>query len=101
MSGAPGSYRCELFTFGFLRPRSAIIHWTVWCASGLSVVPAEQWLASTTVDSNGRLQREQCTQKSEQPPEAHRIVHSTYLVRHRTIRCHMKTKLQRSKPSEP
>jgi hypothetical protein len=52
VSGAPGSYRCELFTFGFLRPRSAIIHQIVWCATGLSGAPAEQRL-----QRNDRLQR--------------------------------------------
>jgi hypothetical protein len=51
--------RLQLFTFGFLRPRSAIIHRTVPCATGLSGAPAKQRLASATVDSNGRLQREQ------------------------------------------
>jgi hypothetical protein len=51
VSGAPGSIDFKLFTFGFLRPRSAIIHRTVRCATGLSGAPAEQWL-----QRNGRLQ---------------------------------------------
>jgi hypothetical protein len=34
------------------------------CATGLSGVPAEQRLASATVNSNGRLQREQCADSS-------------------------------------
>jgi hypothetical protein len=55
--GAPGPYKSELFTFGFLRPHFAIIHRTVWCATGLSGTPAEQWLSNATVDCNGRLQR--------------------------------------------
>jgi hypothetical protein len=38
-------------------------------------------------------------QKSEQPLEAHRTVHSTCPVRHRTVRCHKKTKLQWSNPN--
>jgi hypothetical protein len=40
--------------------------------AGLSGAPAEQRLASATVDCNGRLQatvRGQFAQKSEQPPE--------------------------------
>jgi hypothetical protein len=41
-----------------------IIHQTERCATGLSVVPAEQRLTSTTVDSNYRLQREQCADSS-------------------------------------
>jgi hypothetical protein len=64
VSGAPGAVQSELFTFGFLRRHSAIIHRTVRCATGLSGVPAEQWLGSATVDSNGRLQREQCVDSS-------------------------------------
>jgi hypothetical protein len=50
VSGVPGPYNCELATFGFLRPRSAIIHRTVRCATGLSGAPAEQRLSSATVD---------------------------------------------------
>jgi hypothetical protein len=48
----PGSYDFKLATFGFLESRSAIIHRTVRCASG------------ATVNSNGRLQCEQCTDSS-------------------------------------
>jgi hypothetical protein len=51
------TYDSKLFTFGFLMPRSVIIHWTVRCAIGLSSAPAEQWLASATNRCNGRLQR--------------------------------------------
>jgi hypothetical protein len=50
MSGAPGPYKSKLFTFGFLKRRSAIIHRTVWCATGLSGVTAEQRLFGATVD---------------------------------------------------
>jgi hypothetical protein len=46
------------------RLRSAIIHQTVRWVTGLSGVPAEQRLRSATVDSNGRLQCEQCTNSS-------------------------------------
>jgi hypothetical protein len=38
-------------------PCSAIIHRTIQCATELSGAPAEQRLASATVDCNGRLQR--------------------------------------------
>jgi hypothetical protein len=86
VSGAPGWYDSELFTFGFLRPRSAIIHRTVRCATGLSGAPAEQRLASATVACNTTV-RGQFTQKSEQPPEAHRTVNNTCPVRHRTVQC--------------
>jgi hypothetical protein len=39
---------------------SAIIHRTVWCATGLSGAPAEQWLSSATVDCNGHPATLQC-----------------------------------------
>jgi hypothetical protein len=60
----PGPYDFKLATFEFLESRSAIIHRTIRCATGLSGVSAEQRLASATIDSNGRLQREQCADSS-------------------------------------
>jgi hypothetical protein len=79
-------------------PDCPVCHRTVQCTSGATAPRA-------TVDCNGHLQSAtvcgQFVQKSEQPPEAHRTVHSTCLVWHRTVRCHKKTKLQRSKPPEP
>jgi hypothetical protein len=56
VSSAPGPYDFKLFTFGFQKCRSAIIHRTVRYATGLSGAPAEQRLASATVGCNGRLQ---------------------------------------------
>jgi hypothetical protein len=58
---------------------------------------------------NGRLQRSpatlQCADSSRKSQsrrqKAHLTVNSAYLVRHRTVRCHQKTKLQRSNPLEP
>ena len=50
VSGAPGPYKSELATFGFLQRHSAIIHWTVRCATGLSGAPAEQRLFGATID---------------------------------------------------
>jgi hypothetical protein len=64
LSGAPGTVQAELSTFGFLDSRSALIHRTVLWVTGLSGVPAEQRLRSATVDSNGRLQCEQCADSS-------------------------------------
>jgi hypothetical protein len=46
VSGAPGPYRVQTPTLGFLRARSAIIHRTVWCTSG-----------ATALRRNGRLQK--------------------------------------------
>jgi hypothetical protein len=54
VSDAPGPYNSELFTLGFLRPCSAIIHRTVRCTTGLSGAPAEQRLPaqrSTATDT--------------------------------------------------
>jgi hypothetical protein len=51
MSGAPGRIDLKLFTFGFPRRTSAIIHRTVRCATGLSGEPAEQ----RSPARNGRL----------------------------------------------
>jgi hypothetical protein len=42
VSGAPGPYRVEPATLGKTQARSAVIHWTVRCATGLSAEPAEQ-----------------------------------------------------------
>jgi hypothetical protein len=45
----PGSYSFKLATFGFLESRSAIIHRTVWCGTGLSGAPNEAMANSATV----------------------------------------------------
>jgi hypothetical protein len=54
VSGTPGPYTSELFTFGFIQRHSAIIHRTVQCATGLSGAPADQRLPaqrSTATDT--------------------------------------------------
>jgi hypothetical protein len=56
MSGAPGTVQSELFTFGFLRCRSAIIHQTVRCATGLFGAPSGATAPSAMVDYNGHCQ---------------------------------------------
>jgi hypothetical protein len=45
-SGAPGRTADEPATLKNLDARSAIIHWTVWCATGLFDEPAEQRLSA-------------------------------------------------------
>jgi hypothetical protein len=86
----------ELLTFGNSGSRSAIIHRTVRCSTGLSGVPAEQRL----LRANDRLQRAvntlQCAQKSEQSQKAHRTLYRTCPVHHRTVRWPRRQKLQRS-----
>jgi hypothetical protein len=72
-------------------PDYPVCHRTVRCTSGAT-------LASATIGCNATVHG-QFAQKSEQPPEAHRIVHSTCPVQHQTVRCHKKTKLQRSNPN--
>jgi hypothetical protein len=51
VSGAPGPHRVKPATLGKMDAHSAIIHRTVWCATGLSGEPAEQRLSAPTVDS--------------------------------------------------
>jgi hypothetical protein len=96
VSGAPGNSTPNYSLSGILGSRSTIIHRTVQCSTGLSGVPAEQWL----LGANGRLQRGvnalQCAQKSEQSQKAHRTVYRTCPVHHRTIRWPRCQKLQRS-----
>jgi hypothetical protein len=60
VSGAPGPYRVQTATLGFLQVHSAIIHRTVRCAIGLSGAPAEQRLSSATVDCNDSWRALQC-----------------------------------------
>jgi hypothetical protein len=103
LSGVPpDSVRCtrepdsKLVTFGNSGSRSAIIHRTVLCSTGLSGAPAEQQL----LRANGRLQRAvialQCAQKSEQSQKAHQTVYRTCPVQHRIVRWPRCQKLQRS-----
>jgi hypothetical protein len=106
LSGVPpDSVRCtrksnsELATFGNSGSRSAIIHRTIRCYTGLSGVPAEQRLLC----ANGRLHNAfnalQCAPVSEQRHKAHQTVHSDCLVHHRTVRWPRRQKLQRSNPN--
>ena len=50
VSGAPGTGQSELLGFGFLQAHSAIIHRTVWCATGLSGAPSGATAISAMVD---------------------------------------------------
>jgi hypothetical protein len=88
VSGAPGPYRVQLATLGFLQAHSAIIHRTVRCDNG-----------ATATSCNGRLQKrgdqsyseEQCAQSQSRGSEAHRTLNSVCPVRHWTVRCHYRT----------
>jgi hypothetical protein len=57
VSGAPGPYKDELATLVFLQARFTIIHRTIWCATGLSSVTAEQRLLRATVDCKSAVIR--------------------------------------------
>jgi hypothetical protein len=86
MSGAPGPYKGQTTTLGKTQSRSAIIHRIVRCATGLSGEPA----GNSYPARNGRLwQREQCSTVRSRSQ-------SRKVRGHRTIRCHKRTKLQRS-----
>jgi hypothetical protein len=50
VSGAPGPYMVQAATLGFSQARSAIIHRTVQCATGLSGEPAGNGYLRATVD---------------------------------------------------
>jgi hypothetical protein len=77
VSGAPGPYSLEPGTLGFPAARSAIIHRTIRCATGLSGEPAEQRLpAQPTVDC-GNVRAGTVPRRSQ----------NSKVRGHRTVRC--------------
>jgi hypothetical protein len=85
VSGAPGRIDFKLFTFGFPRRTSAIIHWTVRCTSGATVICAQRsTLQSKQCKSDVRADGQRGTGLSGVAPDCP--------VSHRTVRCHMRTK---------
>jgi hypothetical protein len=110
-SGALGPYNDELVTLGFLQRCSAIIHRIVRCAIGLSGATMEQRLLGATVDCKSAGQsysEEQCAQSQSAEvrgaPDSEQCMSGVALdcpVWHLTVRCRMKTKLQRSTVPEP
>jgi hypothetical protein len=86
----------------FWKSHSAIIHRTVRCATGLSVVPCGARLQRQRSSAKG----EQCAivygqfaQKSEQRQKVHQTVNSDCPVHHRTVRWSQLSELQRSNPN--
>jgi hypothetical protein len=67
VSGAPGPYKVQPATLGNLQAPSATIHRTIRCATGLSGVPAEQWLTRATVDSDRSYSEQQCRTEVRAP----------------------------------
>jgi hypothetical protein len=57
--GAPGPYKVQTATLGFSKARSAIIHQTVRCATGLSGAPAKERLTRAMVDCKSALTAQQ------------------------------------------
>jgi hypothetical protein len=94
----PDSVRCtraldaELATFGKMGGLSAIIHRTVRCASGATAT------SRATVDCNAFNARLRA-QRSEHAQKAHRTVHRTCPVHHRTTQRPHLSELQRSEPN--
>jgi hypothetical protein len=65
VSGVPGPYRCQPSTLGNSRARSAIIHQTIWCATGLSGEPTSNGYPAPTVDSAKCYSGLQCHDRSQ------------------------------------
>jgi hypothetical protein len=103
VSGAPSdSVRCtrepnsELATFGNSGSRSAIIHRTVRCASGVTATK-RQWSSAT---NNKCATVCACACRSQdRRQKAHRTMNSDCPVHHRTVRWPSCQKLQRSEPN--
>jgi hypothetical protein len=81
LSGAPGPYKGQPATLGKMQARSAIIHWTVWCATGLFGEPVGNDYLRATVDCKST-----CHVNSV----------AAEVRGHRTVQCRKRTKLQRS-----
>jgi hypothetical protein len=92
----------KLATFGNSGSRSAIIHRTVRCSTGLSGVPAEQRLSAPTVvcKSNRTVNSARTARaESEQAPEGTPDNEHCCPVHHRTVRWPSCQKLKRSEPN--
>jgi hypothetical protein len=103
LSGVPpDSVRCtrepnsELATFGNSGSRSAIIHRTVRCASGVTATQ-RQWSSAT---NNKCATVRACTRRSQDRcQKAHQAVNRDCPVHHRTVRWPRSQKLQWSEPN--
>jgi hypothetical protein len=90
-------FQSELATFGNLGGRSAIIHRTVRCSTGLSGVPSG---ATVVYNGTGTVNSVHCTRRSQsRRQKAHRTVNSDCPVHHRTVRWPHLSELQRSEPN--
>jgi hypothetical protein len=97
MSGAPKKTRLRNSpASGFHSSRSAIIHRTCPVYTGLSGATAGQRLLQAPTATCSAFIARQRAQRSGTPMLAHRTLHSTCPVRHRTSRRAQKTELQRS-----
>jgi hypothetical protein len=100
LSGVPpDSVRCtreidsKLASLGNLGGRSAIIHRTVWCASGATATSRQRSSAENIKCATVRA----CARRSQsRRQKAHRTVYRTCPVHHRTVRWPQLSELQRS-----
>jgi hypothetical protein len=77
LSGAPGPYKYQPATLRKMKACSAIIHRTVWCATGMSGEPPGNRYLRATVDSAKCYSELQCSVKCQ----------SREVRGHRTFRC--------------
>jgi hypothetical protein len=64
VSDVAGTVHSELLSFGFLKGRSAIIHWTVQYSTGLSGVPSGATATAPRSSAKVNSAREQCADSS-------------------------------------
>jgi hypothetical protein len=103
LSGVPpDSVRCtrepnpEVATFGNSGSHSAIIHWTVRCASGVTTTQRQR----SSATNNKCVTVRACARRSQdRRQKAHRTVNSDCPVHHRTVRWPSYQKLQWSDPN--
>jgi hypothetical protein len=88
VSGAPGPYRVQLATLGFLRAHSAIIHPTVQCTSGATANSRNSRLQKST---DSATVKNSVWQSQSTESKAHRTMNRSCPVWHRTVRCHKKS----------
>jgi hypothetical protein len=86
----------ELATFGNSGSRSAIIHRTIRCASG---VTATQRQRSSATNNKCATMRACARRSQDRCQKAHRTVNRDYPVHHRTVRWPRSQKLQWSEPN--
>jgi hypothetical protein len=96
----PRENHSKLLSLGFLKMPLRYNSPAIRCSTGLSGVPCGATTTAPTIVC--KVNSEQCVSArvdTEQRRKAHQTVNSACSVRHQTIRCYLKTKLQRSNPN--